>query len=162
MHQIMEQTGIQLEIVPYGNSKDLVTQVLAGNIEAGYTKIGPIIRGGDDLKCLAISLKNNPVPGLTGNAPTIDEALGTKTIGVASYRAINLHKAFADEYPDRVKKIKETFEAAKKDPKFRAEAEKLGIDPDLMQVWSHDDVMETIRGYWEAFEKYGHIYKRKE
>lgn len=161
MHQIMEQTGVQLEIVPYGNSKDLVTQVLAGNVEAGYTKIGPIIRGGDGLKCLAISMKNNPVPALTGNAPTIDEALGTKTIGVASYRGIILHKSFADKYPDRLEKIKTTFEEAKKDPKFRTEAEKLGIDPDLLQVWSHEDVVDTLQGYWEAFEKYGHIYKRE-
>jgi tripartite-type tricarboxylate transporter receptor subunit TctC len=161
MHQIMEITGAQFEIVPYGNSKDLVTQVLAGNVEAGYTKIGAIIRGGNDLNFLAMSLDENPVPEATGNAPTIDSVLGVETIGVASYRAINMHKPFADKYPERLAKIKAAFEKAKMDPAFREKAQKMGIEPGLVVNWSHERVMKTIRGYWKAFEKYGDIYKRE-
>jgi tripartite-type tricarboxylate transporter receptor subunit TctC len=161
MHQIMELTGAQFEIVPYGNSKDLVTQVLAGNVEAGYTKIGAVLRGGDDLTFLAMSLDENPVPAITNNCPTIDEVLGAETIAVASYRAILLKKAFVDKYPDRAQKIIDTLEAAKVDKDVLEKCEKMGIDPNLVVKWDHARIMKAINRYWLAFEKYGDIYKRE-
>jgi hypothetical protein len=83
-------------------------------------------------------------------------------LAVASYRGMLVHKAFVSKFPDRYKKLKETFENAKKDPKFVADAKKLGIDdPSLIVAWDHDRLMTIMKGYWKAFEQFGHIYQRK-
>ncbi|MFZ7104148.1 MAG: tripartite tricarboxylate transporter substrate-binding protein [Peptococcaceae bacterium] len=160
LHQIMEQTGAQFEIIPYGSGNDLVTQVMGGHVDFGYTKVSGVEKAGD-LRHLAISMPENPIPHLTNDAPALDEALGTKTLLVASYRAVNVHKELMEKYPERYQSIKETFEEAKDDPRVIESMKKAGADPDLMVDWDEAELMNQTRMYWEAFEKYKDIYTQE-
>lgn len=162
LHQLMDQTGAQFEVIPYGSGNDLVTAVLGGHVQVALTKVSGVEKAGDSLRYLAVTMPENPVPHLTDNAPALDSALGTKTLVVASYRSINVHKDLKTKYPGRYKLIKETFEQAKDDPRVIEGMKKAGVDPALMVDWDADKLDEQTRMYWDAFEKYKHIYTKKQ
>jgi len=159
IHQIMEQTGAQFEIVPCGDATSTTTQVLGGHIAVGYTKVAAIDKLGDEVRYLAVSMADNPIPHLTQNAPTVDQALGTKTIGVASYRCIAVPKSLKTEYPERYQKLRETFEQAKDDPGVIEKMKNAGIDPALMVDWTPEQLQEQTNLYWDAYDKYGEIFE---
>ncbi|ATW27397.1 tripartite tricarboxylate transporter substrate binding protein [Candidatus Formimonas warabiya] len=161
LQQIMEQTGAQFEIIPYGSGNDLVTQVLGGHVQLGFTKVSGVEKAGDTLRHLAISMSENPVPDMTNNAPTVDSALGTKTLVVASYRAINVPKELREKYPERFKMIQEAFEEAKDDPRVIESMKKAGVDPGLIVDWTPEQLNEQTKIYWDVFEQYKDIYMQK-
>jgi tripartite-type tricarboxylate transporter receptor subunit TctC len=160
--QLMEQTGAKFEIIPYGSGNELVTSVLGGHSQVGFTKVSGVEKAGDELRHLAISMPMNPVPKLTNDAPPLDKALKTKTLVVASYRSINVPKELKEKYPDRYKRIKDAFEQAKDDPRVIESMKKAGVDPDLIVDWDGEQLDEQTKMYWDAFEKFKHIYEKKQ
>jgi tripartite-type tricarboxylate transporter receptor subunit TctC len=161
IHQLMNHTGAKFQVIPVGASTELVTQVIGGHIEVGFANVAVTQRGGDMVRVVAVPMDSNPVPHLTDNAPTADAAAGTTSIGVASYRAILAHKECTDAHPERAKKLRETFEAATKDPAFIEKMKSLGVDPSLVVAMTAKEVEETvIRRNWDAVEKFGKIYQQ--
>jgi tripartite-type tricarboxylate transporter receptor subunit TctC len=160
LQQIIEQTGAQFEIIPYNSANDLISQVLGGHIQVGFAKVSTVQKSGDALRTLAVTMGENPAPGLTNNAPAIDKALGTETLVVASYRAINVPKKLREKYPGRFRHIKETFEAAKDDPRVVEAMEKAGVKAELIVDWTPEQLNEQTQQYWDVYEKYKDIYKK--
>jgi len=161
LQQIMELTGAQFEIIPFGSGTDLITQVLGGHVDCGFGKVSGIEKIGDMKRYLAITMPNNPVPKLTDNAPTVDEILGTKTMPVASYRGINVHKEFKEKYPDEFAKLRKSLRDAKKDPKFIEQAPKLDMNADLIIDMEVEEIEEMIKEHWKLFEKYNEVFKQQ-
>jgi len=162
LHQLMEQTGAQYQIIPIGGGSDLVTAVLGGHVPAGLGKVSNISKGGDRVRVLAVTMEENPVKDMTNNAPTLDGALGTKTIPVASYRSIIVPASLKTEHPDRYKKIKQSFEAAKDDPEYIKLAKKVGISKQLILDKDNDEMQGIVKSYWAAYDKHGSFFKQKQ
>ncbi|MFQ5960803.1 MAG: tripartite tricarboxylate transporter substrate-binding protein [Candidatus Methylomirabilales bacterium] len=162
LHQMMDQTGAKYQIIPIGGGSDLVTAVLGGHVPIGLGKVSNISKGGDRVRVLAVTLEKNPVEGMTNNAPTLDKALGTKTIPVASYRSIIVPASLKKEYPDRYKKLKQTFEATKDDPEYIKLAKKVGISRQLILDKDHDELQALVKSYWAAYDKHGAFFKQKQ
>lgn len=158
-HQVMEEKGAKLQVVPIGGGSDTVTAVLGGHVQAGFTKVTNIVKN-DDMRFLAISLENNPVPGLTDDAPTVSEVVGKKTVSSASYRGINVHKELIEKHPEVAKWLSETLEKAKDDPDYIKAAKREGIDAEFIPDMDHDALMDMIEGYWDAFDRFGDIYEK--
>jgi len=161
MHQIMDKTGAKFQVVPTGGASKTVTSVIAGDVSAGYTKVSTILKAGDQTRILAVSLAENPIPDETGNAPTIDAALGIETLGVASYRVINVHREFADNNPEMMKLLKDTLEATKDDPEFIELAKKNKVNPSLIVDMDNEELMAVIQRHWDAHDKFGELMKEK-
>lgn len=159
LHQIMGETGAQFEVVPNSNSSDIMAQVLGGHVDVGYSKVGSVRRAGDGLRIIAVPLATNPVPDITNDAPTADEALGIETMGVASYRGVQVHKEWADANPDKFQILRDTFVESLSDPRFIEAMGQQGVDEDLIYDIAPDEIYEEILDrYWSAFELYGDIY----
>jgi len=162
LHQMMDQTGAQYQIIPIGGGSDLVTAVLGGHVPVGLGKVSNISKGGDRVRVLAVTMEENPVKEMTNNAPPLDKALGTKTIPVASYRSIIVPASLKTDHPDRYKKIKQSFEAAKDDPEYIKLAKKVGISKQLILDKDHDEMQAIVKSYWAAFDKHGSFFKQKQ
>jgi len=162
LHQTMEQTGAQFQIIPIGGGSDLVTAVLGGHVPVGLGKVSNISKGGDRVRVLAVTLEENPVKDMTNNAPTLDGALGTKTIPVASYRSIIVPASLKKDHPDRYKKLKQSFEAAKDDPEYIKLAKKVGISKQLILDKDNDEMQAIVKSYWAAYDKHGAFFKQKQ
>lgn len=159
IHQIMGETGARFEVVPNSNSSEIMAQVLGGHVDVGYSKVGSVVRAGDGLRIIAVPLATNPVPDLTNNAPTADEALGLETMGVASYRAVLVHKQWSDANPDQFQVLRDTFVESLSDPRFLAAMAQQGVDEELIYDITPDQIYsEILDRYWTAFELYGDIY----
>lgn len=159
IHQIMGETGARFEVVPNNNSSEIMAQVLGGHVDVGYSKVGSVLRAGDGLRIIAIPLATNPVPETTNNAPTADEALGLETMGVASYRAVLVHKEWSDANPDKFQILRDTFVEAISDQRFLDAMAQQGVDEELIYDIPPDQIYsEILDRYWNAFELYGDIY----
>ena len=161
IHQLMTQKKASFQVIPIGGGGDLVTAVLGGHVPVGFGKVSNIQKGGDRVRVLAVALAKNPVPGMTNNAPTLDKALGTKTLPVASYRSILAPASLAKEYPDRLKKLKSTFEATKDDAEYIKLAKKVGIATGNILDMDHPEMLTLVRSFWSAFDKHGSFFKTK-
>jgi tripartite-type tricarboxylate transporter receptor subunit TctC len=163
LHQIPGQIGSKaFRVIPIGGGSDLVTAVLGKHLPVAFGKVSNINKAKGKVRIIAVGLDKNPVPGLTGNAPTLDGALGTKTVPVASYRAILVPKELQKTHPDRLKKLKATFEAAKDDPEYIKIAKKVGIHPDLILDKDHDELQKITKGFWTAYNQEGAFFKQKQ
>lgn len=161
LHQMMKQTGTKYEVIPIGGGSDLVTAVLGGHVPVAFGKASNVAKASDRVRVLAVGLPTNPIKDMTSNAPTLDEATGTKTISVASYRSILIPASLRKEHPDRYKKLKESFEAAKDDPEFIALAKKAGIAPSLIIDKDAAEVTELLEGIWTAYYEHGAFFDEK-
>ena len=160
IHQIMDATGAQFEVIPIESSGELVTQVLGGHIDVGYNKAAIVQRGGDDMKIIAVPMAENPIPHLTENAPTVDEVLGTSTLGIASYRAILTSKEWADANPEHYETLRTTFGETIEDPRFVEAMEGLEVDPSLITNLDTTQIYDQVLNrYWDAFDQFGDIYE---
>ncbi len=162
LHQMMDQTGAKYQIIPIGGGSDLVTAVLGGHVPIGLGKVSNISKGGDRVRVLAVTLEDNPVGDMTNNAPTLDKALGIQTIPVASYRSIIVPASLKRDYPERYKKLKQTFEATKDDPAYIKLAKKVGISRQLILDKDHDEMQAIVKSYWAAYDKHGAFFKQKQ
>lgn len=157
VHQVMQNAGVEFQVVPIGGGADTVTAVLAGHVNAGFTKVANI-QGNDDMRFLGVAMNKNPVPGLTNEAPAVADAVGTKILSSASYRGIAMHKEVAEENPELAAWLSDTLEQAKDDPEFIAAAERDGVHKDLIVDMSREEIMEMIEGYWDSYDRFGDIY----
>lgn len=162
LNSLVKKSGIKpLRVIPIGGGSDVVTAVLGKHLPAGFGKVSNISRGGKKVRFLAIAMDENLVGELTGNAPTLDKALGIKTIQVASYRAIIMPQELNTSNPGLTKKLKTTFEAAKDDKAFIKLAKKVGLSPSLIVDWDNAKLQATAERYWAAYQDNSNIFKTK-
>lgn len=162
LHSLPKATGIKpLRVIPIGGGSDTVTAVLGGHLPVGFGKVSNIGKGGDKVRFLAVVMDENPVASLTDNAPTLIKALGIDAIEVASYRAMIAPAELAKTHPDRLRKLKTTFEAAKDDPAYIKLAKKVGVHPKLIVDWDHAKLQSTVEKYWAAYQDNSNVFKVK-
>jgi tripartite-type tricarboxylate transporter receptor subunit TctC len=162
MHQIMEVTGAQFEIIPHEVSTQALSQVMGGNIQVGSAKIGTVLRGGEKIRLLALEQPTNVIPKLVGNIPTVSEVLGQKMMSVASYRAYQVPAAFAKANPKHMDFLRETFVKTLNDPRFVEAAKKIGDAVELLSGRTPEEIRaEVVEPTWENYEKFGHIFNAK-
>ncbi|NIQ93795.1 MAG: hypothetical protein GWN87_05955, partial [Desulfuromonadales bacterium] len=162
LHSLPKQAGIKpMRVIPIGGGSDTVTAVLGKHLPVGFGKVSNIGKGGKKVRFLAVAMGSNPVGDLTGNAPTLDKALGTKTVAVASYRSIIAPGELAEKHPDRLLKLKSTFEAAKDDPAYIKLAKKVGVHPKLIVDWDHNKIQSGVEQFWASYEDNKSIFKTK-
>jgi tripartite-type tricarboxylate transporter receptor subunit TctC len=159
IQQVMAATGAQFDVVPIGSSDEVITQMLGGHYDVGYQKVATVERAGDNLRAIAVPLAQNPIPGMTNNAPTVDEVIGAETMGIASYRVILAHKEWADANPEQVDLLQSTLAEALQDERLLDQMERIGVPSDLVYTLSTEEIYTQILDrYWDAFDQFGDIY----
>ena len=162
LHALPKQAGIKpMQVISIGGGSDTVTAVLGKHLPVGFGKVSNIGKGGKKIRFLALAMDENPVPNISGKAPTLDGALGTKTVSVASYRSIIAPGELMQTNPDRFKKLKTTFEAAKDDPEYIKLAKKVGLDPELIVDWNHEKIQGVVERFWASYQDNSNLFKTK-
>ena len=156
IHQLIDQTDAQFQAIPAGGGSATVTAVLGGHVPVAVGKVSNINSAGDEMRILAVTMEKNPVPQLTGDAPTVNGVLNTSTATSASYRSISVPASMVTEYPDRYRLLKDSFEAAKDDPEYIEAAD--DVSPDLILDLDHDALQAVVDGYWKAFDESGAFF----
>lgn len=161
IHQIMDLTGAKFEVIPHDVSTQALSQVIGGNIEVGALKVGPASNGGDAIRMLALAQPTNPIKNITGDIPTVSEAIGQKVMNVASYRAFSVHKAWADQHPKEVEILIDTFKKTLADPRYIEAALKAGTSTELLGGRTSQEIQdEVVEPVWTNFEKFGDVFSK--
>lgn len=162
IHQIMDVTGAQFEVIPHDVSTQALSQVIGGNLDIGALKVGPASSGGDSIRMLALALPSNPIKNITGDIPPVSEAIGHKVMNVASYRSFSVHKEFADKHPEHVKTLQETFRKVLADKRYIDAALKAGTSTELLGERTSQEIQdEIVAPVWANYEKFGDVFNKR-
>ncbi|MDP2739841.1 MAG: tripartite tricarboxylate transporter substrate binding protein [Pseudorhodobacter sp.] len=161
LHQIMDKTGAQFEIIPHDVSTQALSQVMGGNIDIGILKVGPVSNAGDAVRMLAVTLPENLIKSLTNDAPTVGEVMNVDVMSVASYRAFSVHKELAEKYPDRVQTLSDTFYQAVSDQRYIDAMRKAANSPELLSRMDSEMIKTKILDpVWAAYAQFGEVFSK--
>jgi len=160
--QLMEQTEADFTIVPFDGGGATQTALLQGEIDVAARSVYNSASIAEDSHCLCIYAEENPEPGLTNDAPPINDELGTD-INYAPSNGTQFYyvsAAAAEEYPDRYEQVQQAFKTAHENEEYRADLAE--IDEEGKLVWNTPEetdailqsAYETYRDFAPLFDEY--------
>ncbi|ESR22680.1 Bug family tripartite tricarboxylate transporter substrate binding protein [Lutibaculum baratangense] len=149
-----EATGADFRLIPYGGGSAARTAAITGEVEACATFLGSSLGLDDQIRFLTVFQNRNRLPNLTNDAPPVNEALGTQIPALSGTRAWAIHRAAAEEYPDRFEKLKETSRAAFEDPAYRQEVEQSKLIWEFAEYSDEEACAAEARATMELAERY--------
>ncbi len=118
-------TGASFNPIPLSGGKNTRAGVATKEMDFGALPSGSIIGRAKSFKIVLMFTHENPLPGRTDNAPTINAKFGTSLPSLyAGNRAFGIKKAAVEKYPDRYKVLIDTLQKVYTDPDYKAAIEK--------------------------------------
>lgn len=154
MLSIGQDTGAQITLVPYGGGNPSAMAAITGEVDCCALPLTNAIVLADQVRVLGIFDKKNVAPDKTGDAPTVNAALGTDIPPMKSSRAWGLQTAAIKKYPDRVKLLTDSMQAVLEDPEYAAAVKAAGVPTQFIDPGSQSDAMESAKKFEELAAKY--------
>ena len=110
-----EATGAKFNLIPLSGGKNTVAGAVTGEVDFSVLTSGSVISAGDSVRTMLV-FGENKVGDALDNARSINDAFDMDLPEMLSSRAFGIHKAAADNHPDRFDKLVETFNATFEDP----------------------------------------------
>ncbi|MBS9478947.1 tripartite tricarboxylate transporter substrate-binding protein [Ancylobacter radicis] len=151
---LAEATGMKVRMIPYGGGGPARSAAITGEVDGCATFLSSSLGLGDQARFLTVFNETNRAPELTNNAPPVNAALGTKIPPMSGQRAIAIHAKAVEAYPDRVKKLSDTFQQVFSDPDYKAVAEKAGTPWEFIQYGDAASCQKSAREFVELADRY--------
>lgn len=151
---LAEATGMKVRMIPYGGGGPARSAALTGEVDGCATFLSSSLGLGDQARFLAVFNDRNRAPELTNNAPAVNQALGTKIPPLSGQRAIAIHTKAVETYPDRVKKLTDTFQQVFADPDYKVVAEKAGTPWEFIQFGDAASCHKSAAEFIELAERF--------
>ncbi len=110
-----EQLGVEFNLIPLQGGKGTIAGAVTGEVDFSVLTSGSVIAAGDSVKTLLVFGKNR-VGAALNDAPDINDAYGMNLPEMLSARAFGIHRKAADDFPDRMQILQDTFKATFDDP----------------------------------------------
>ncbi len=110
-----EKTGAKFNLIPLSGGKNTVAGAVTGEVDFSVLTSGSVIAAGDAVKTVLV-FGENRVGDRLDNAQNINDAFDMDLPEMLSSRAFAIHRQAAEEFPDRLEKLQETFKATFDDP----------------------------------------------
>lgn len=149
-----EATGAQFNLIPFGGGNPTAMAAITGEVDASALPLANPIALGDQARVLGIFANENTVPEVTGNAPTVNGALGTELPELFSSRAWAVHAAAMEQYPERVEMLKSTIDQTMADPAYVAAVEAAGVPRAFITPGDQETAMAEAAATRELAERY--------
>jgi tripartite-type tricarboxylate transporter receptor subunit TctC len=120
-----KRAGVDITHVPYRGGVPSLTAVISGEAQLVFADVVPTLPMIRDKRVLALATTGLNRSGVTPDIPTLNE-LGLKGFNVTAWIAMVAPKGTPQAVVD---KLNAGINATLKDPEFRAQIIKLGIDP---------------------------------
>lgn len=111
-----EVTGADFNLIPLSGGKNTVAGAVTGEVDFSVLTSGSAIAAGESVRTLLV-FGENRVGARLNDAPSFNDVYyGTDLPEMLSARAFGIHKKAADDHPDRMQILQDTFKAAFDDP----------------------------------------------
>lgn len=148
-----EKTGASFNLIPLGGGKNTVAGAVTGEVDFSVLTSGSVIAAGDAVKTLLV-FGQNRVGERLDNAPNINDAYDMTLPEMLSARAFGIHRAAAEEFPDRYAKLQETFAATFEDPTLLEAYVETGGAPEYLSYGGPEECAQFMKDMLELGERY--------
>jgi len=148
-----EETGASFNLIPLSGGKNTVAGAVTGEVDFSVLTSGSVISAGDSVKTLLV-FGENKVGDALHNAPNINDAFNMDLPEMLSSRAFGIHKAAADNHPDRFDKLIETFNAAFEDPALLDAYVAARGTPEYLNQGGVEECSQFVKDMLELGERY--------
>jgi tripartite-type tricarboxylate transporter receptor subunit TctC len=149
-----EATGADLKLIPYGGGNPTAMAAITMEVDASVLPFANPIALGDQVRVLGVFADRNVAPEMSGDAPTVNGALGTSVPNFDSSRAWGVHKAAYDAFPERIAVLKESMQATLADPAYAAAVEATGLPTAFIDAGGEDVAMATAMATREVARRF--------
>jgi tripartite-type tricarboxylate transporter receptor subunit TctC len=157
---IADETGAKFNLVPYGGGAKTVNAVMTGEAEAIAIHTGNGTALGDQIRFLGIFDDVNPVPAQTGNAPTVNDALGLELPPMGSSRALGIHRKAIESFPDRYEILKSSAKAVMEDPAYADGIDRIGVPREFIAYGDEQACETEAKFFMELAKRYEDVLKK--
>lgn len=110
-----EVTGADFNLIPLSGGKNTIAGAVTGEVDFSVLTSGSVIAAGEAVKTLLV-FGENRVGARLNDAPSMNDVYGTDLPEMLSSRAFGIHKKAADDFPDRMQVLQDSFKATFDDP----------------------------------------------
>ena len=152
-----EATGATFNLIPFGGGNPAMMAAITGEVDATAAPMGTPLGVGDQVRILGVFADENPVPELSGDAPSVNAVLGLDLPSLTSSRAWAVHRETKERFPEELATIRDTMQQALADPEFTERQVAAGMPAAFIDVAGEEVAMETARRTAELAERYRDI-----
>jgi len=150
--------GWKVRTVTYNSGGGVRTAIIGKQVDFAVSGASSDLTLGDKMRVLAVASKK-PV-AIFPDSPTVDSVVArhNKTLGkeIGDSRFIAVHKAFVDKYPERWKKLKETYEKTYNSQEYQSYLKTQKLDT-ISAMLGPEKSMEFMKGQHEVVNTYKHL-----
>lgn len=153
---LAEQTGADLNIIPYGGGSATRNAGITGEVDAVTTQLSSSSDLLSEVKVLILFNDTNNWPEQSQNAPVpSDKGWDIPAMGVN--RAWAVPTKFIENYPERYALLVKTFEEAMNDPAVLDAFAAAGMDPSTIGYIDKDGAMKIAEGTLAMANEYAEV-----
>jgi tripartite-type tricarboxylate transporter receptor subunit TctC len=157
LFQIEDATGVDFDFVPFGSGGKTRAALMGGHVDFAVRRAAGVKKSAGKLRAVSLNWSKNNVKELVGDIPTTSEVIGRKLVNAGSYRTIAFHPSFKEKYPERYALLVKTFNKAKNDPEYLAEAKRQGVL--ITEDTSPEEINDVTRTLIDLYQKYKGTFK---
>ena len=146
--------GARFNLIPYGGGSPTLVAVMNGEAEIGALPVTGLTMQTGRLRVVGIFARENIVPELTENAPTINQVFGTTIPDLYSSRAWAIHTRAIERFPDRFRRLEETAKLVFEDQTFRDSMARVGQPPQTLRFGDRATCTEYALGMIELANRF--------
>lgn len=148
-----EETGASFNLIPLSGGKNTVAGAVTGEVDFSVLTSGSVISAGDSVKTLLV-FGENRVGAALNDAPNINDAFDMQLPEMLSSRAFGIHKAAADNHPDRFETLVSTFNATFEDPALLESYVAARGTPEYLNQGGIEECAQFVKDMLELGERF--------
>ena len=148
-------TGAQFNAIPLSGGKNTRAGIATGEMDFGALPSGGIVSRAKNFKVVLMFTHDNPLPGRSDNAPTINAKFGMNLPSLyAGNRAFGIKKAAVEAHPDRYKILIDSLQKVYTDPDYKAAVEKTGAPWEFIKYGDAEACAKYVKGVMAVGKDY--------
>jgi tripartite-type tricarboxylate transporter receptor subunit TctC len=154
MLSLGEATGTEMNLIPFGGGNPASMAAIGGEVDCCALPISLPISLGDQVRILGVFAATNPVPAETGNAPTVNDALGLDLPHLTSARSWAIHSETIERFPDEYEIIRQTARQTAEDPAFVEAMASVGVPAEFVNTGGEEVAMAAAKATADLANRY--------
>ncbi|SFD78762.1 Bug family tripartite tricarboxylate transporter substrate binding protein [Roseivivax sediminis] len=151
---LAEETGMDVRMIPYGGGSAARSAAVTGEVDGCATFMSSSLSLSDQIRFLGVFTGRNRVPGMTNEAPPLNEALGLDMPALQGQRTWALQRAAYEEYPERVDTLLTTLQEVFDAPEYKDAVKQAGTPWEFIEYTDAEACQESAQTIIDLARRY--------
>lgn len=152
---VARHSGASFNLIPLSGGKNTRAGIETGEMDFGALPAGGIVNRPKNFKVVLMLTKENPIPDMSDNAPTVNAHFGTNLPSlVAGARAFAIKREAVEKYPDRYETLTTTLKKVYDDPAYKEAIDRTGAPWEFIGYGGPEECAEYAKNMMEIGAEY--------